>query len=58
MIPDIRDDGYLPDGRLMITRTDESQIAQVELQDLQDRLEILQRDHPIREKGFANAGIR
>ena len=42
----------------MITTTDEYEKAQSELQDLQDRLAELQRNHPIGEKGFTKAGIR
>jgi hypothetical protein len=42
----------------MITTTIEYEKAQAELRDLQDRLEHLQRDHPVGEKGFAKAGIR
>ena len=42
----------------MITTTIEYEKAQTELRDLQDRLELLQRDHPVGEKGFAKAGIR
>lgn len=42
----------------MITTTIEYKKAQVELRDLQDRLEKLQRKHPIGEKGFTKAGIR
>ena len=42
----------------MITTNVEYEKAQSELQDLQDRLTRLQRDHPIGEKGFAKAGIR
>lgn len=42
----------------MITTAIEYEKAQAELQDLQDRLAKLQRDHPIGEKGFTKAGIR
>ena len=42
----------------MITTTAEYQKAQSELQDLQERLAQLQRDHPVGEKGFTKAGIR
>ncbi|HSG70283.1 MAG TPA: hypothetical protein VLA12_07700 [Planctomycetaceae bacterium] len=42
----------------MITTPAEYEKAQAELQDLQDRLAKLQRDHPIGEKGFTKAGIR
>ena len=42
----------------MITTTIEYEKAQAELRDLQDRLEHLQRDHPVGEKGFTKAGIR
>jgi hypothetical protein len=42
----------------MITTPAEYEKAQTELQDLQDRLARLQRDHPIGEKGFTKAGIR
>lgn len=42
----------------MITTTSEYEKAQAELQDLQDRLAELQRNHPIGEKGFTKAGIR
>lgn len=42
----------------MITTHTEYNKAQSELRDLQDRLEMLQREHPIGEKGFTKAGIR
>jgi hypothetical protein len=42
----------------MITTILEYEKAQSELQDLQDRLAKLQRDHPIGQKGFTKAGIR
>ena len=42
----------------MITTETEYEKAQAELRDLQDRLEKLQRDHPIGKKGFTKAGIR
>ncbi len=42
----------------MIKTTIEYEKAQAELQDLQDRLAGLQRDHPLGEKGFTKAGIR
>lgn len=42
----------------MIANQTEYNKAQSELRDLQDRLEKLQRDHPIGEKGFTKAGIR
>ena len=42
----------------MITTTIEYEKAQAELRDLQDRLELLQLDHPVGEKGFTKAGIR
>lgn len=42
----------------MITTTIEYEKAQAELKALQDRLEDLQRKHPIGEKGFTKAGIR
>ena len=42
----------------MITTEIEYQKVQLELRDLQQRLERLQRDHPIRENGFTKAGIR
>jgi len=42
----------------MITTTTQYELAQAELQDLQDRLKRLQEDHPIGEKGFTKAGIR
>ncbi len=42
----------------MIRTTVEYEKAQSELQDLQERLAQLQRDHPIGEKGFTKAGIR
>jgi hypothetical protein len=42
----------------MITTVAEYEKAQSELQDLQDRLARLQRDHRIGEKGFTKAGIR
>ena len=42
----------------MITTQIEYDKAQTELRDLQDRLEMLQREHPIGEKGFTKAGIR
>lgn len=42
----------------MITTTAEYGKAKIELRDLQDRLEKLQREHPIGEKGFTKAGIR
>lgn len=41
----------------MISTPAEYEKAQAELQDLQDRLARLQRDHPIGEKGFTKAGI-
>ena len=42
----------------MITTAAEYDKAQAELQNLQERLARLQRDHPIGEKGFTKAGIR
>lgn len=42
----------------MITTEIEYQKVQLELRDLQQRLERLQRDHPIGENGFTKAGIR
>ena len=42
----------------MIANVLEYKKAQAELRDLQSRLELLQRDHPIGEKGFTKAGIR
>ena len=42
----------------MITTNVEYEKAESELQDLQDRLAKLQREHPLGEKGFAKAGIR
>jgi predicted nuclease with TOPRIM domain len=42
----------------MITTTTEYEKAQAELRDLQDRLEKLQQEHPVGEKGFTKAGIR
>ena len=42
----------------MISSATEYEKAQQELQDLQDRLQKLQADHPIGEKGFTKAGIR
>lgn len=42
----------------MITTTVEYDKAQAELRDLQDRLEKLQKEHPVGEKGFTKAGIR
>ncbi len=42
----------------MITTQTEYEKAQIELRDLQDRLEALQREYPIGEKGFTKAGIR
>lgn len=42
----------------MITTDIEYEKAQSELRDLQARLERLQREHPIGEKGFTKAGIR
>ena len=42
----------------MITTQTEYESAQTELRDLQDRLEKLQREHPVGEKGFTKAGIR
>ncbi|MCG8584962.1 MAG: hypothetical protein MI757_09650 [Pirellulales bacterium] len=42
----------------MITTTSEYEKAQSELRDLQKRLEKLQQEHPIGEKGFTKAGIR
>ena len=42
----------------MITTQTEYEKAQTELRGLQDRLEALQREHPIGEKGFTKAGIR
>jgi hypothetical protein len=42
----------------VITTTVEYEKAQAELQDLQERLAELQRNHPIGEKGFTKAGIR
>lgn len=42
----------------MIHTTLEYEKAQQELQDLQDRLAVLQQDNPIGEKGFTKAGIR
>jgi hypothetical protein len=42
----------------MITTPVEYEKAQLELRDLQNRLEQLQRDCPLGEKGFTKAGIR
>jgi hypothetical protein len=42
----------------LITNQTEYEKAQAELRDLQDRLEKLQREHPVGEKGFTKAGIR
>lgn len=42
----------------MITTQTEYEKAQTELRDLQDRLEALQREHPVGDKGFTKAGIR
>ncbi len=42
----------------MIANAVEYEKAQVELRDLQSRLELLQRDQPIGKKGFTKAGIR
>jgi hypothetical protein len=42
----------------MITTVTEYERAQAELRDLQSRLEAIQRDHPIGDKGFTKAGIR
>jgi hypothetical protein len=42
----------------MITTTTEYEKAQAELRDLQHRLEKLQQEHPVGEKGFTKAGIR
>ncbi|TWT89586.1 hypothetical protein [Stieleria varia] len=42
----------------MIHNAIEYEKAQTELRDLQSRLEALQADHPIGEKGFTKAGIR
>ena len=42
----------------MITTNSEYENAQSELHELQDRLESLQREHPVGEKGFTKAGIR
>lgn len=42
----------------MITTVVEYEKAQSELQDLQNRLAELQRDHPIGDKGFTKAGVR
>ena len=42
----------------MITTPIEYEQTQRELRDLQDRLDQLQKDHPLGEKGFTKAGIR
>ena len=42
----------------MIANAIEYEKAQDELRDLQSRLEALQREYPIGEKGFTKAGIR
>jgi hypothetical protein len=42
----------------MIANATEYEKAQDELRDLQSRLESLQREHPIGEKGFTKAGVR
>ncbi|MCA9185889.1 MAG: hypothetical protein R3E01_15730 [Pirellulaceae bacterium] len=42
----------------MITTATEYEKAQAELRNLQDRLDKLQREHPMGEKGFTKAGIR
>ena len=42
----------------MITTATEYEKAQSELRDLQDRLDKLQDEYPIGEKGFTKAGIR
>lgn len=50
---------FLPSGNgIMITSQTEYEKTLVELRDLQDRLERLQKEHPIGEKGFTKAGIR
>lgn len=42
----------------MISNTMEYQRAEAELRDLQARLERLQKDHPLGDKGFVKAGVR
>jgi len=42
----------------LITTNTEYEKAQTELRELQNRLEALQREHPLGEKGFTKAGIR
>jgi hypothetical protein len=42
----------------MITTVAEYEKAEAELRDLQGRLEELQQEHPVGEKGFTKAGIR
>lgn len=42
----------------MIETTDEYQKAQDELRQLEDRLQRLQRDYPVPEKGLTKAGVR
>jgi hypothetical protein len=45
-------------GIIVMEKTIEYEKTQAELKDLQERLDRLQRDHPIGEKGFTKAGIR
>ena len=42
----------------MITTAVEYEKAQSELRQLQERLDRLQREHPLGEKGFTKAGVR
>jgi hypothetical protein len=42
----------------MITNTDQYQKAEEELHQLEERLQHLQRSHPLGQKGFTKAGIR
>jgi hypothetical protein len=42
----------------MITNVNEYQKAQDELKHLEDRLQRLQRDHPVPAKGLTKAGVR
>jgi hypothetical protein len=42
----------------MIANAEEYQKAQSELQDLEERLRRLQRDHPVPAKGLTKAGVR
>ncbi len=68
MIPAFRDDGNLPNGLHVATEAEvtfrmistmaEYEKAELELHDLEERLQQLQESTPVGAKGFTKAGIR